>query len=124
MWDNIMIRLGQLLSWKLSLWVLFVAWGCGGVLAVLAGESEVRSVVDSFGQGVFHAGQMALHCVMSNLGHIVSFEAVFFRGAGAPLVSLSWGWTLDVSRNTGMRKGMLGGKWWCLPAFLERGKKI
>ena len=75
------------------------------------------------GSGVFHAGQMALHCVMSSLGHIVSFEALFFRGAGAPLVSLSWGWTLDVSRNTGMRMGMLGEKWWCLPAFLEREKK-
>ena len=71
------------------MWVLFVAWGCGGVVAVLAGEAEVHSVVASLGQGVFHAGQMALHCVMFSLGHIVSFEAVFFRGAGAPFVSLS-----------------------------------
>ena len=112
--------------------VIVVGSVCGLGLVVLLsrgadGGAGVHSVVASFwvllGSGCFPCRPDGLHCVMSSLGHIVSFEALFFRGAGAPLVSLSWGWTLDVSRNTGMRMGMLGEKWWCLPAFLERKKK-
>ena len=111
--------------------VIVVGSVCGlGLVVVLSCgvDRGVHSVVASFwvllGSGCFPCRPDGpVHCVMSSLGHIVSFEALFFRGAGAPLVSLSWGWTLDVSRNTGMRMGMLGEKWWCLPAFLEREKK-